>query len=159
MQINKTDFDITSVEDEIRADGLCKELLMEFYHTLQESGLDPAQATLAANSADYFVRDFIVGFKRCNLFTETPGLVRQFAGNWYIVNTVEPDPEELAGHLAGVARFYLYLSELGLISVEFLKLINDECSDSLFYNSRIDSFWAITGDGYLEWEKVCSLRD
>jgi hypothetical protein len=159
MQINKTDFEIKSVEDEIRADSLCKELLMEFYHSLQASGLDPAQATMLANSADYFVRDFIVGCKQRNLFAETPGLVRQFAGNWYIVNTVEPAPEELAIHLAGVARFYSHLSELGLISTEFLKRINEECSDSSFYTGRIDSFWAITGDGYLEWEKGCTLRD
>lgn len=158
MQINKEDFDISSLEDEIRVDGLCKGLLMEFYNALQESGLDPAQATALANSADYFVRDFIVGFKLINLFDETPGLVRQFGGNWYIVNTVEPSADELTGHLAGVARFFFHLSEQGLISPGHLKLVNDECADIPFYSGRIDSFWAITGDGYLEWERACPLR-
>lgn len=159
MQIDKSDFDIRSVDDEIRVDGLCKGLLMEFYQALQDSGLDPASATRLTNSADYFVRDFIVGFKLCNLFDERPGLVRQFAGNWYIVNTVEPGPEELAAHLAGVARFYYHLVEQGLISAEYLKQVNQECSDIPFYNGRIESFWRISGDGYLEWEKGCTLRD
>src|SRR5512138_458457 len=106
MQIKKSDFDIVTLEDEIRVDGLCKSLLMEYYQALLDGGLDQAAATRLANGADHFVRDFLVGVKMLNLFAEKEGIVRQFAGNWYIVNTLEPTAEYLADILPGVANFY-----------------------------------------------------
>ena len=58
-----------------------------------------------ANSADYFIRDFVVSIKQRNIFEERPGLVRQFAGNWYIVSNLEPNITELSEHLEGISRF------------------------------------------------------
>ncbi len=159
MLINKSAFDVATLDDEIRVDDLCKGLLMGYYESLQEAGLDPAQATLFANGADYFVRDFVIAVKQRNLFSERPGLVRQFAGNWYIINTLEPTVEYLAGSLQGVAGFYRYLMGQGLISEEFCRQLEEECADLQFYAARIESFWAITGDGYFAWEKGCSLKD
>jgi hypothetical protein len=159
MDINKSDFDVVTLEDEIRVDGLCKGLLMAFYESLLAEGMDQAAATLLANGADHFVRDFMVGVKMLNIFTERSGVVRQFAGNWYIVNTLEPTVEYLASSLPGVARFYGFLAEKGAISKEFCHRIENQCADLPFYASRIDAFWDITGDGYYEWEKGCSLRD
>lgn len=159
MQIEKSDFDIATLEDEIRVDGLCKTLLMAYYQALLDGGLDQAAATRLANGADHYVRDFLVGVKTINLFTEREGLVRQFAGNWYIVNTLEPTVGYLADTLPGVANFYRYLADNGLVSEAFCRTIADECGDIPFYGSRIESFWQISGDGYAEWEQACSLKD
>jgi hypothetical protein len=153
MQINISDFDVVTLEDEIRVDGLCKGLLMEFYESLLAEGLDQSAATLLANGADHFTRDFVIGVKTLNLLTEHPGLVRQFAGNWYIVNTLEPTVEYLSDALPGVASFYRFLAEKGAISNEYCGQVEEECTDLSFYATRINSFWEITGDGYLEWAK------
>lgn len=157
--INKDEFAIVTVDDEIRADGLCKALLRQFYDSLLAGGMSPQEATLLANGADYYVRDFLVGYKHRSLFDERPGIVRQFAGNWYIINTVEPSLEELAGHLRGVCSFYRFLCGRGLIGEDFLSAVEEECGDEAFYEGRIRSFWEIEGDGYLAWERECSLKE
>ncbi len=158
LVVNKGDFDLGSLEDELRVDGLCKNVLKSFYFHLLEEGLSPEQATLLANSADYYVRDFVVDCRRRNLFDERAGLVRQFAGNWYIVNTIEPDIAQLAAHLDGIRAFYRFLRSRGLVSEEFLQEIEKECADTEFYAGRIASFWEIKGDGYAAWERECSLK-
>lgn len=159
LNINKDDFVIVTVDDEIRADGLCRKLLSRFYYSQLESGVEPHDATALASGADYFVRDFVVGYKHRSLFDERPGIVRQFAGNWYIINTIEPSLDVLAGYLAGVRAFYRFLSELGLISDQLLSAMVEECGDIARYEARIRSFWAIEGDGYLAWERECSLKN
>jgi len=156
--VNKDEFTIVTVDDEIRADGLCRSLLRRFYDSLLEGGMAPQDATLVANGADYYVRDFLVGYKNRSLFDERPGIVRQFAGNWYIVNTIEPDLEELAGLLHGVCAFYRYLHDRGLIGGDFFAAMERECGDGAFYEGRIKSFWEIESDGYIAWERECSLK-
>ncbi len=158
LQINKRDFTISTVDDEIRADQLCRKVLKRFYLQLMEEGMTPERATELASSADYFLRDFVVDFKGANLFDEHPGIVRQFAGNWYIVNTLEPNIREITGHLAGIKAFYRYLRQHGLVSASYLRNIEKECDDLPYYEHRIESFWGITGDGYLAWERECSLK-
>ncbi|AJE03754.1 hypothetical protein [Geobacter pickeringii] len=159
LVVNKDDFAIVSVDDEIRADGLCRKLLSRFYFSLLEAGMTPEEATALANGADYYVRDFVVGYKHRSLFDERRGIVRQFAGNWYIVNTIEPAVEELAGHLAGTRAFYRFLAERGDISPGFDAVIAGECDDLAYYAGRIRSFWEIEGGGYGEWERECTLKD
>ena len=159
LTINKDDFSIVTMDDELRVDGLCRELMKRFYFQLQEKGVSPEQASALAGSADYFVRDFVVSIKGRNLFHETPGLVRQFAGNWYIVNTLEPNRGELQGHLQGIVAFYRFLYSLELISPEYLGVVEQEGEDLEYYAARIDSFWEIRGDGYFAWEQQCSLKD
>lgn len=159
MQIIKSDFNLVTLEDEIRVDGLCKGLLMEFYESLVAQGLDQPAATLLANGADHFIRDFVIDVKMLNIFDERPGLIRQFAGNWYIVNTLEPTIAYLTLALPGVAQFYAFLAVKDLVSREFCAQVDHECSDLSFYASRIDAFWGIIGDGYFQWEKECSLRN
>jgi len=159
LVINKDDFRLGSLEDELRVDGLCQKLLMRFYFQLLEDGISPDQATFLASSADYFIRDFVVAIRERNIFDEHPGLVRQFAGNWYIVNTLEPNMPELSRHLEGIRAFYRFLRSRDLISAPYLGLIERECDDRDYYAGRIDSFWAITGDGYLAWERECTLKD
>ena len=158
LSLQKSDFAIATIEDEVRVDGLCRDLLMAFYRELQAEGGDPEVATELARSADYFVRDFVVGFKQWHLFDESRSPVRPFAGNWYIVNTLEPTSGELAKHLAGILAFYRFLARHELISVTFLERVEAECNDHPFYEERIRCFWEITGDGYYEWERNCPVR-
>jgi hypothetical protein len=157
--IDKKDFDIRTIEDEIRVDGLCLDLLQRFYRHLLDSDILPVEASALASSADYFTRDFVVAIKQGNILDEKPGIVRQFAGNWYIANTIEPNMRELSGHLAGLKAFYGFLHASGFIGSEYLGAIEVECDDSSYYEQRIDSFWEIQGDGYFSWERECTLKD
>jgi hypothetical protein len=159
MQIDKDEFSPVTQEDYLRVDNLCKGLLLWFYEQIQEHGLSPEEATALANGADYFVRNFLVDFKGCNLFDEVPGIVRQFAGNWYIVNTLEPDIGQLGGILQGIRSFYGFLRDQQLIPVGYIKKIEKECDDLAYYEGRIESFWQIEGDGFLAWESECTLKD
>jgi hypothetical protein len=159
LQIDKDEFTPGTMEDDLRVDRLCKELLRSFYDRLLGDGLPPDEATALANGADYYIRDFVVDFKSLNLFAELPGIVRQFAGNWYIVNTLEPDIRQLARYLSGIKAFYNFLHDQQLISEGLLKNIENECDDLAFYEGRIDSFWEIKGDGYLAWERECSMKE
>ena len=158
LSVNPDDFLPETLEDELRVDKLCQDLLLRFYYERLESGSEPAEATQWANSADYFIRDFVVGVKQKNLFTSIAGLVRQFAGNWYIMNTMEPVAEEITAHLSGIQEFYRYLHSHQLIDDAVLKGVEQECAAVDYYLHRIESFWNIKGDGYLEWEKECSLK-
>ena len=159
VTIDKEDFNLGTLDDELRVDELCRKLLKRFYFQQLEEGVTPEQATLYANSADYFVRDYVVAIRQRNLFDETPGLVRQFAGNWYIVNTLEPNMAELSRHLEGIGAFYRFLHSRIHITTRFLEQIEAECADRDYYAGRIESFWGITGDGYLAWERECSLKE
>ena len=158
-RIEKKEFDIHSLEDEIRVDGLCGELLQRFYRHLLDSNILPGEASTLASSADYFTRDFVIAIKQKNILEEKPGIVRQFAGNWYIANTLEPNMRELAGHLTGLKAFYGFLHAFGLISGEFLHAVEKECDDGSYYGERIETFWKIQGDGYFAWERECTLKD
>ncbi len=159
MQIDKEAFNLGTLEDELRVDQLCLELLQEFHRQLLADGKAPLEAGGLAHGADYFIRDFLVAVKQRNIFTEEPGLVRQFAGNWYIVNTMEPDIKELAGYLEGIGAFYRFLQRQELVSAGYLHRIEQECEAMPYYADRIESFWAIKGDGYFAWERICSLKE
>jgi hypothetical protein len=159
MKLDKRDYLPTTLEDELRVDKLCGDLLHRFYCESMDAGLSPEAATSLAGAADYFVRDFVISIKNRSVFDERPGLVRQFAGNWYIVNTMEPIASEIAAFLAGIKGFYRFLHGHRLITLKFLQAVEAECGELDYYVSRIDSFWEISGDGYHVWEKECSLKD
>jgi len=159
LNVDKKEYIPATLDDEVRVDKLCTDLLHRFYNEMIGAGLAPEEATDHARGADYFVRDFVVGIKSRSIFEEIPGIVRQFAGNWYIVNTLEPNGPELEKHLAGIREFYRFLYGHQLISPRFLQAMEAECADLDYYKGRIDSFWDITGDGYLTWERECTLKD
>jgi CRISPR/Cas system-associated exonuclease Cas4 (RecB family) len=159
LKIDKRDFVPTTLDDEVRVDKLCSDLLQRFYRESMMAGLSPELATVLASSADYFIRDFVVSIKNRSIFEERPGLVRQFAGNWYIVNTLEPDAAEIERYLDGIKEFYRFLHGHQLISLKFLQSIEAECAQLDYYAGRIESFWEIKGDGYQAWEKECTLKD
>ncbi|MGA7827728.1 MAG: hypothetical protein WCA04_08715 [Geobacteraceae bacterium] len=157
--IEKSAYNITSDEDELRVDELCRELLQDFHQELLRNGIPPLKAGAMAHSADYYLRDYLVSARRRNLFQEEIGTVRAFAATWYIISTLEPTIEELARHVDGVREFYRYLYSAGLLSGEYLAQIEQECDDITWYGKRIESFWNISGDGYLAWERECPLKD
>lgn len=159
LQVNKKDFDLVTLEDELRVDELCKNILLRFYEEMCAQGINAGEATALASAADYFIRDFVVSIKQLNIFTDRRGIVRQFAGNWYIVNTLEPDNAEINRYLLGIKAFYRFLHGHGLISLQYLQAIEEECGDIPFYRDRIDSFWDIKNDGYGEWERLCTLKE
>lgn len=153
-------FDIASLEDEIRADQLCVELLKQFCTYLSEQeDEDPLTAGALARGADHFLREFIIGDRRENLFRLSPERVRQFAGNWYIVKTLEPNMAELGDILDGVAAFYDWLAKLGLYDSGQAEKITWHCRQLDFYQQRIDQFWDIKDDGYSSWNRACPLPD
>jgi hypothetical protein len=158
MKIDPKDFEIGSLEDELKVDERCRELLLAFYNDRLAAGIDEHEATLLASSSDYYIRDYLIGARQINPLDPTPGNVRRFAGNWYIVNTLEPNMEELKTHLDGVREFYSWLSREGAVPEEFSAAVDAECSALDYYRDRIDSFWDISGDGYFAWEGECSLK-
>jgi hypothetical protein len=157
--IRKEEFTIVTDDDYARVDNLCRSILLGFYDHLLAEGLPPEEATVLANGADYFVRDFLVDCKGYNLFDERPGIVRQFAGNWYIINTIEPDIKQLGRHLQGARAFYGYLCGRKLISTGYLQDVEKECGLLSYYEERIETFWKIEGDGFVAWEMECPLKE
>jgi hypothetical protein len=156
---NKNDFTIDSLENELRVDELCRKLLKDFHQHLLRNGVPPLDAGTMAHGADYYLRDYLVSARCRNLFQEKEGDVRTFAATWYIISTLEPKVEELEGHLSGVREFYRFLHSQELISGEYLSQIEKECDGISWYNERIESFWNIRDDGYLAWERECSLKE
>jgi hypothetical protein len=155
----KENFDILDLQDEIRVDHLCRSLLEFFYlHMVEEWKYSPEKASALAYGADYFLREYVIPDRQENIFSLPSGRVRQFAANWYIVRTLEPNMVELTSILQGVDAFYIYGRQVGKISEELRESVTKECADLAYYRQRIESFWAIENDGYFAWEKECTLE-
>jgi hypothetical protein len=155
----KENFDVRTLEDEIRVDGLCQSLLRLYYLDLVEQGSSPETAGVLTWGADYFLREFVIPDRRENIFDLRPGRTRQFAGNWYIAKNLEPNMEELDNILRGVRAFYEYGHKGGKVSEETVGSVRRECAKLDYYRQRIEDFWAIEGDGFVAWERECSLKD
>ncbi len=153
-------FNITCLEDEIRADQLCTELLKPFHaYLMEQQDEDPLSAGTLARGADHFLREFVIGDRRENPFHLQPERVRQFAGNWYIIKTLEPNIAELGDILEGVAAFYRWLADQNLYDTAQAEKVTWHCQQLDFYQQRIDQFWEIEGDGYSNWNSACPLPD
>jgi hypothetical protein len=153
------DFDIDGLDDEIRVDERCQRLLRLFYLDQVDSGRLPEEAGAMAHGADYFLRDFIIADRRENIFTLDPGRVRQFAGNWYITRKLEPNMAELESILRGVGAFYEYAQKIGRVSEELAAGIRAEAEKLELYRRRIEEFWAIEDDGFVDWNRQCPVED
>ena len=155
--ISHGDFATAGFEDDLRVDRLCRELLLRFYEQLLADGIPPAEATSLAGGADCFLRDFVVDRMRTSPLAGEPGLVRRFAGTWYIITSIEPDAGELCRHLDGVGEFFRFLHQNGLVADAYLEMAAAECADRQWYAGRIRSFLALSGDGYRAWERDCPI--
>lgn len=157
---DRRQFDIQSLDDEIRVDALCQELLKLFYcDQVERQALTPETASALAYGADYFLREFVIPDRLENLFALRPGRVRQFAGNWYIVRTLEPNMVELRSILSGIDAFYDFCLHQGRVDAVLREQVRKETADLTFYEARIQAFWEISGDGFLAWDRACPLRD
>jgi hypothetical protein len=151
-------FEIHTLDDEIRVDLLCVELLQAVRdHLVIRKGLSPPAAGEICRGADYFLRDFIIAECADNLFRLSPGRIRQFAGHWYIVRTLEPNGDELASLLAGIAACYRIFADHRLVAPDVAAAIDTACGDHPYYRQRIEEFWAIEDDGFDRWRNACPL--
>ncbi len=154
-----SDYNIHTLDDEIRVDRLCVDLLRHLYQDLTVRGkVSTQQAGILCQGADYFLREFVIGDQHENLFAVQAQRVRQFAGHWYIIRTPEPNLDELRPVLAGTAEFYLFLARQGLVTTDFAAAIASDCDEFDYYQQRIDDFWAIENDGYEAWRQACPLE-
>ena len=156
--VQREDFTVHNLDDEIRVDALSRRLLLAIRDVLLERGdLSPLQVGKLCHGADLFLRDFVVATCGDNLFHLPPERVRQFAGHWYIVNTLEPNGAELAVILDGIAACYEVLADQGLVERTRYAAILAACADLPGYLQRIEDFWAISADGYDRWRAACPL--
>jgi len=152
-------YEIGSLDDEIRVDRLCSELLQRFAtDQVASRHLTPLEAGSHARGADYFLREFVIADRRDNLFKLMPRRIRQFAGHWYIIRNLEPNLTELEEILAGVTAFYDYLVRQQLYPADLATAIGRECAALDYYRQRIEAFWTIEGDGYQQWQRDCPLE-
>ena len=158
-RFDRNNYNVGSLQDELRITQLCKQLLQDFYqHLMQEHKLDPVTATVQASGADYFLHDFMIDHQRANIFDGSALYLEKFAANWYIISTLEPNIEELRGMLDGTANFYAYCAGLKLIEQKTSTAITAASLKIDYYHQRIESFLDISGDGYIAWEQERSLK-
>jgi hypothetical protein len=159
-RVNPADFSVDTLDDEIRVDALCVRLLLAVRdQLLARHHLSPVAVGERCHGADLFLRDFVIAASGDNLFSLPPERVRQFAGHWYITNTLEPDAGQLATILAGVADCYAVLAEHGLVTPAMNSAIAAACADLPWYCQRIEDFWAIESDGFGQWRAACPLPE
>lgn len=157
--LKKRDYSIKTLDDEIRVDKLCVDLLRHLFQDLTQQGqFPPEQAGERCHGADYFLREFIIGDRHENLFEVAAIRVRQFAGHWYIVRTTEPNLVELRSILSGTAEFYSFLARQKLIAEDLASEVASQCGELDYYQQRIEDFWAIESDGYDNWRQACPLE-
>ncbi len=155
---DKSNFQIVDLDSEIRADRFCSALLKHFHQFLLGTlNLEPLEAGSQAAGADYFLREFMIGKRRDNIFNASAEQVLQFAGNWYIISNLEPNMEELSVMLRGTASFYRYCAEHNLSTPENSEQIKQTCNKIDYFQERIETFHNISGDGYSAWDKACPL--
>lgn len=159
IEFEHEDFDFTTMEDELRVDERCQSLLKQFYQHLQLHGRTPQQASDLAYAVDFYLRDYVLDYSRSNVVRPQPGIVKKFAGNWFITHTLDPEMVSLERHLEGIREFYRYLHSLHFICREELVWLEDEAAQNEFYRKRIENFLAIYGEGYFTWDAECPLKD
>ena len=150
---------IETLDDEIRTDQLCKALLKKYHqYLLEDKEISPLEAGSMASGADYYLRDFMIDNRRINIFNISPELIHGFAGNWYIVNTLEPNMVELENILVGVGHFYSYCAEKKMINGSMTEKVLQACSRYEYYRQRIEIFNNLSGDGFRDWNNACPLQ-
>ena len=149
---------IESLDDEIRADQTSKVLLKQFHqYLLKTKEISPLAAGSMASGADFYLRDYMIDNRRTNIFEISPELIKSFAGNWYIISSLEPNMVELESILIGIDNFYGFCAEKKIISSATAEQASQACSCYEYYQQRIDSFHEITGGGFTTWNKACPL--
>ncbi|MBI5444835.1 MAG: hypothetical protein HY900_26935 [Deltaproteobacteria bacterium] len=161
MKWKREDFRLRGPDDFVRLDGLCLELVKEFFATLQEPSHGsrlPEAASALAHAADRYVRDFLVDFMERDPGDPAERLVRQYVGNWYIVQTLEPSHEEIETILEALDLFYAFLASLGLLEAAEASSFRKALSDHAFFHRRLEEFWDLTPERISAWRDVDDYR-
>ncbi|RMG88085.1 MAG: hypothetical protein D6708_12060 [Candidatus Dadabacteria bacterium] len=146
-------------DDFVRLDTLCADLLQEFAAWLRdEVGRSPLEAGALAHHADRYLRDFVVDCKETGPADEDPTLVRQYLGNWYIVNTLYPTHEEMDAIREALALLYRYLHERGIVGEAARRAAEAALADGGFFRDRLEAFWALTPEGIDPWRAQDDYR-
>ena len=157
--INPQNYSIDTLDSEIQADRCCTQLLKHFHRwLLNEQQLEALTAGRLAAGADYFLREFLIGARRQNIFSATAEQLRQFGGNWYIISNLEPNIAELKPMLQGTGLFYEYCAAQDLIDTDIAKQIDAIAKQPAFFTERIEDFHQLQDDGYSAWDQACSLK-
>lgn len=152
-------YDIDTLASEIEADRNCTQLLKFFHRWLQEEQQhEPLEAGVLAAGADYFLREFLIGAKRQNIFSAQPEQLKQFGGNWYIISNLEPNLAELKPMLAGASLFYRYCAEKELLAAEIAEQMELVAGQSDYFENRIEDFHQLQDDGYSSWNQGCPFK-
>jgi hypothetical protein len=157
----KEEFVLQGAADFVRLDGLCAELLLEYFRWLQtEAGRRSSarEASALAHHADRYVRDFLVDFLESGPGDEEPRRVRQYLGNWYIVQTLTPTHEEIEGIRDALERLYAFLESMELVSGAARGAFREALSDGTLYHERLEGFWALTPEQIEPWRQVDDYR-
>lgn len=156
---NVDSYRVNDLNDEITADGNCRELLKIFHKSLVEQGnIEPLEAGSHARGADYFLRDYMIDRCRRNILTVSAGNVAGFAGNWYIVNTLEPNMKELESLLNGIRQFYLFCSNKNILSGVDFESVEKACTDLKYYHERIEAFHNLKENAFQHWNDLCPIQ-
>lgn len=159
VEFEHDDFDFETMDEELRVNERCQSLLRSFYDYLLAGGEEAQLASDLAYCADHYLRDYLVDFARQNVVRPASGVVRRFAATWFITRTLEPEMDVLERHLRAIRELYGFLRQQHFISREELAWLEEEVSLTEYYRHRLESFLALRGDGYEEWEAECPLKE
>ncbi len=158
--LQRDSYRIAGLDDEIRADQLCHELLRRCYlHLVEAHELAAEEASRLCYGVSYFLCEYLIPEVRISPFDLTAQEVRRFGGHWYIVRNMEPNLIELTAILEGILAFAAFCRERELMTGDQVAAIEGACAELDFYRERIDSFWAIEKEGYDAWRAACPLKD
>lgn len=158
IEFEHDDFEFASLEEELLVDQRCQQILNNFYLYLQQRGMLAEHASELAFSADLYVRDYLLDFARQNIVRPQPGIIRKFAGSWFITHTLDPEMGLLERYLSAIMEFYRFLHHQHLISVDELSFLLMEAGQLDYYRERIAGFLNICGEGFFEWDAECPSK-
>lgn len=161
MSWKKDDFLLRGPDDFVRLDGLCAQLLGDFFAWLQTADGGSFQSEAASalgHAADRYVRDFVVDILESGPADPDPTLPRRYVGNWYIVNTLAPSHQEIDRILLALGRLYEYLRVQELISDSTAKDVARDLSEGAYFHRRLDDFWDLTPEGIGPWRSIDEVR-
>lgn len=158
LEFEHDDFEFETIDEELLVDERCQQVLKLFYLFLQQQGMSAERASELAFSADLYFRDYLIDFGRQNIVRPQPGIVKKFAGSWFITHTLDPDFAVLERHLEGISELYRYMHRQHLISAYELAYLIREAGELDYFRQRIDSFLSISADGFVVWDAACPAR-
>lgn len=158
---DRGDFTLKGPDDFLRLDTLCAELLRAFCEWMQQpeaGGLSPKHAGTLAHAADRYLRDFVVDIKETGPADEDVTLVRQYLGNWYVVNTLAPSHAEIDRISQALSLLYAYLARENIVSEFTWRAVAQSLSDAEFFHRRLEQFWDLNPGAILGWREVDDYR-